>query len=45
MVNQLFYLVNNSLAEVNNFVKRAKKKTLPKKGKVLKEGKNRSSTF
>ncbi|EGO8390790.1 hypothetical protein DZK43_10090 [Enterococcus faecalis] len=33
MVNQLFYLVNNSLAEVNNFVKRAKKKTLPRKAR------------
>ncbi|MUO23063.1 hypothetical protein EZ049_10665 [Enterococcus faecalis] len=45
MLTNYFYLVNNSLAEVNHFVKRAKKKTLPKKGKVLKEGKNRSSTF
>ncbi|EGO8906315.1 hypothetical protein D5674_04020 [Enterococcus faecalis] len=33
MVNQLFCLVNNSLAEVNNFVKRAKKKTLPRKAR------------
>ncbi|EGO8827615.1 hypothetical protein CUN07_13210 [Enterococcus faecalis] len=33
MVNQLFFLVNNSLAEVNNFVKRAKKKTLPRKAR------------
>ncbi|OXM11710.1 hypothetical protein CEF12_10045 [Enterococcus faecalis] len=33
MVNQLFHLVNNSLAEVNHFVKRAKKKTLPRKAR------------
>ncbi|OIU94156.1 hypothetical protein BEH81_05115 [Enterococcus faecalis] len=26
-------MVNNSLAEVNNFVKRAKKKTLPRKAR------------
>ncbi|EPI37633.1 hypothetical protein D347_02316 [Enterococcus faecalis LA3B-2] len=44
MLTNYFCLVNNSLAEVNNFVKRAKK-NLAKKGKVLKEGKNRSSTF
>ncbi|EGO8511589.1 hypothetical protein D2A77_09930 [Enterococcus faecalis] len=33
MLTNYFYLVNNSLAEVNDFVKRAKKKTLPRKAR------------
>ncbi|PQD57759.1 hypothetical protein CUM54_11675 [Enterococcus faecalis] len=33
MSTNYFCLVNNSLAEVNNFVKRAKKKTLPRKAR------------